>query len=229
MTNPADDMQGIVRRIVPALRSYFPIPIQADGANWQIPSASVFDHFDQPTFDTAWSWAGAPFNGAPSYIDLRNRPSLLVLENDNITENHYLYRPISAGNFAVIRCAVSLDSIPSLRVSDATETNAIALRLENGTSAGTVRLRRSRTGGSPDAILADNLPQGFYNLAIRQDATVSFILYSRDTASWRELEFDVGFTFTPTRAGIEFGQRGFANSDRRAYIDWYAEAATIQG
>lgn len=229
MTNPADDMQGIVRRIVPALRSYFPIPIQADGANWQIPSATVFDHFDQPTLDPAWSWLGAPFNDAPSYIDLRNRPSLLVLENDNITEDHYLYRPITSGNFAIVRCAVSLDSLVGLRVSDATETNVVQVYITNGTAPGTIGFLRLRTGGAPNAILADNLPQGFYNIAIRQDATVSFILYSRDTASWRQLEFDAGFTFTPTRAGITFSQRGFANSDRRAYIDWYAEAATIQG
>jgi hypothetical protein len=176
------------------------------------------DHFAAATLDPAWAWAGAPFAGAPSTVSLATFPSVAFVYHNALAVNHFAYR---AGVDARARATVGPDSYVGVRVDDDTANNSVELRIQSdsigrheiqfiSTVGGVVTTTIPYTGLVPQwslirVIRSSTLVQAFFSINTPFNSRVGFA-----TVSW-----------TAVRAGITFGQRGFANNtDRAGSFDW---------
>lgn len=185
--------------------------------HWFIPT----DHF---TTWSNWTWDSATFDGAPSGIDVTIYPSLARLIHNNITTNHFAYRVIGSTVVVTARMTRGIDSYIGLRVDDGSNNNYHELRLENGTGGTKYQQIKQYTrvsGGSVQAsTILDNLFYEWMLLSIAKTPTTNLSYYGIDTPAVAGLNYPHA-AWTPTRAGIIFGQRGDANNSGRAgFVDW---------
>jgi hypothetical protein len=177
------------------------------------------DHFAATTLDPAWLWAGAPFGGTPSDINLAANPSLLRLVHSDITSDFFLYR---AGTNAFARCAVALSSYVGARVDDGTATNSIEIRITASTGGLNTIQTISTAGGIATTTThhTGRIPQW---LTLRAGSTAMVSAFTAITLDLptSPVILSVAIGWTGMRAGLVFGQRGVANSTAHAgFFDW---------
>jgi hypothetical protein len=201
---------------------------QADGGglfqrnvnHWRTPT----DHFSGAF--AGWTWAAyAPFDGAPSTVDVEAYPSLLRLINDNITEDHFCYVPCSATGSAYARLTKGVDSYVGLRIQNADDDNDdyVEFKLVDGTVTGFFRLQADfRVGGGAvtTTYIADGLPAAFYLLRVAKTSSAAYCYYVKDTPVPLSATSGAA-TWTAARCGLVFGQRGVVSSgDRAGLVDY---------
>jgi hypothetical protein len=183
------------------------------------------DHFTATSLAGAWGWAGSPFAGTASGIDLTALPSLLRLTHSSITDDLFLFQTVNSSSAVMARLAVLADSYIGVRIDDGTEDNSIEFRVSSS-GLGVVTLATIlTTAGTPTTttILSNVLSQWFTVRVTRAGATVQTFLQGDGPG----LVFLAtgGGSWTPSRGGIVFGQRGAVSSTLRAgFVDWVALA-----
>jgi hypothetical protein len=182
---------------------------------YQVPT----DHFAGASLDPAWQWAGTPFGGTPSAINLAAFPSLLRLVHSNTTSDFFAWR---TGSQIYARCAVLLDSYIGVRVDDHPGNNAVEIRLQASVGPVTISTRHTVAGVTTVTThYAENIPE-FYVLRA-QVAAGSFLatFIGKNTPILSNVFVASPIPWTATRAGLTFGQRAFAsNNDRAGFFDW---------
>lgn len=184
---------------------------------------TITDHFN--TF-AGYTWANyAPFDGAPSVVDVAGYPSLLRLVNDDITEDHFCYVTCSATGSLVARLTKGVNSYVGIRMqnNDNDNDDYVEFKLVDGTATGLYRLQMDvRVGGGAVTTVysVDALPMAFYLLRIAKIATNVYCYYTMDTPLTLYVS-GAAAGWTAARAGIVFGQRTSASSyDRAGIVDW---------
>jgi hypothetical protein len=176
------------------------------------------DHF---TSFSGWTWSStAPFDGAPSSVDVVSYPSILRLVNDDITEDHFAYKTVAAQCGATCRLAKGTDSYVGLRVEDAGGTNWREVRLVNSATAGCYKLEGSGSGMATTTLIDNLFSAAWYLIRFTKNATGTLVYIGMDTPVPYFLG-NLGGAWNAARAGLIFGQRAYAsNSDRAGLFDW---------
>ncbi len=191
--------------------------------NWQ----TVDDHFN--TF-SGWTWDTADFNDAPSTVDTSTYPSLVRLINDNTTDDHFAYNTVAGESVTMVaRVAVGVDSYVGLRADNENDDDFLEFRVIEGTSGnGYMALQRRHrvSGGSvTTATIIDDLPSRFVDIELRRVSTTDYRWYYGFDTPFRIFiasQAPSAVTWTTTRYGLIFGQRGFAsNADRAGFVDYF--------
>lgn len=186
-----------------------------DGLTWFKPT-DTFNRF------VDWTWAtDGIFDGPPSTVDLTLWPGLVRLANDSITEDHFAYRTVSGNTAIAARLSKGVNSYVGLRLDAGSgSANYEELNLVDGTVGGTFRLQYRGVSGATSYFF-DGLTPGFYVLRLVRIAATVLCYLSKDSpvAVFFHL-LSVG-NWTPTRAGIVFGQRGAVDPlDRAGMVHW---------
>ena len=178
------------------------------------------DHFTAASLDGGWAWAGSPFGGTASGIDL-TLPSCLRLLHSSITDDLFLYR---AGSDVIARLCVVMDSYVGVRVDDGSTDNSLEFRIQANTANLNTLTVVVTTAGTPASTTAiSSVVAEWWMLRVHRFDTVAYAHFGKNTPVLGYVGGTTGISWTPTRAGIVFGQRGAAsNLDRIAWIDWVA-------
>lgn len=198
---------------------------QADGGglfqrnvnHWITPT----DHFNA---FAGYTWAAyAPFDGAPSTVDVATRPSLLQLANNTVGEDHFCYVAFGGtGNVTARLCKSTYNYVGvRLQNSDNDNDDFVELKLIDGTTQGTVAIQRSyQTGGAGiiNTTFLDNLPNQFYALQIYKAGAGNHSVWYAINTPLFSLFSGVAAAWTGARGGIVFGARTVINYT--AAVDW---------
>lgn len=191
------------------------------------------DHFNQPTLETSWAWAGGVFGGTPSTVNLTDLPGHLCVNNAT-GSRFFLYRSGSWGSGAGISARIlpSGNHTTGLRLDDGTDNNYFEWYVTTGTAAGSKALvTRTRSGGGAvtTTTRVDNLPVHPVTVGLVAGATWSCmyslephcLLVSSPDRSGLIVASPLA-TVTYTRAGILHENLVSTGSiNQRSIVDWF--------
>lgn len=204
--NPADGV------IVGAFGGAVPT---VEGLSWLRPT----DHFSE---FTGWTWAtDGIFDGAPSTVDTNSWPGLVRLMNNDITQDHFAYKTVSGNTTITARLSKGLVSPIGLRLDNYPAAQYEQISLVDGTAGGTYRIQYSGSSAVTSYHL-DGLTPGFYTLRLVRGSTAVYCYMTKDAPMPMYFYGLAAGSWTPTRAGLIFSQRGVAsNPDRVGMVDWW--------
>ena len=179
---------------------------------------------DHMTSFTGWTWCSTIFNGTPSLIDTVNFPSHVRFAHNTITHNHFAFQACNPTPTFSARVWVNLDSYGGIRLDDGTANNSVELRLEQ-TAPGVRNLVEVHTvGGTPTSVtrLTGISGQQPMTLILQKTATVYAPSFQVQGLVATPLAATVAATWTASRMGLIFGQRGDTPTDvrRSMFVDW---------
>ncbi len=188
-------------------------------------TTSPTDHFDGTTLDSAWSWAGAPFGGQPTY---NMADSVLAVYNDFPGAGSFVYRAFGGAlryaKFYTYRNDPANQEF-GLRVDDGSDNNFYELffRTTGGFTADIVVRYREAGGAVSEYTIHTCDTYQLPLLSIHNYGTTTFVpLLSID---WRVLNYAYGKSFpsstTFTRSGIIHRTLSSTPTWYRYYTDWF--------
>jgi len=182
--------------------------------------ATPTDHFTAASLDGAWAWAASPYADAANSVVLAS--SLLRLVDNSITDDFFLYR--SATSTVTARMCVGSNSYVGVRLDDGSATNSLEFRVQaNAAGQNTLTVLRVTGGVAASSDIAVDAIAEWWVLRVLRSSSSGLSYLSKNTPILAYVDGVGGLAWTPSRAGITFGQRGVASSvDRAAYIDWVA-------
>ena len=174
---------------------------------------SPTDHF--ATFSSVWAWASSPFDGAPSYAETSTFPGLLLLRDGYTTHKNFAYRACGSDVDMCARLSCGIDSYVGLRIDDGSDNNYIEMRF-----TAMLITQRYRSGGDITETTIAAARAEWYIFRLARAGGINYWFYGVNTPFPQYITSNSA-TWTASRAGIIFGQRGIAyNPDRMAAIDW---------
>ena len=182
----------------------------------------VTDHF---TSFSGWTWASDTHDGTPSSVSVASYPSWLAVGHNNISTNHFAYKAISTETDLYARLWVNADSYGGVRFDDGTVNNSIEIRIEQTATPGLKNLVTHHTvGGSltSSTLLSNINGLSPLLLVLIKTSTVYAVGLQNHAPAHTRLTGSVASTWTPTRYGLIFGQRGATTTDYRRFlfVDW---------
>ena len=188
-------------------------------------TTSPTDHFDGTALDSAWSWAGAPFGGQPTY---NMADSVLTVYNDFPGAGSFVYRAFGG----VLRCAkfYTFRNDPAnqefgLRVDDGSDNNFYELffRTTGGFTADIVVRYREAGGAVSEYTIHTCDTYQLPLLSIHNYGTTTFV--PQLGIDWKVLNYAYGKGFsssiTFTRSGIIYRTPSSTPTWYRCHTDWF--------
>jgi len=194
---------------------------------WMTPT----DHFNA---FAGFGWAvDAPFDGAPTVATVATYPSLLRIENNDITEDHFAFKATALTYIELwARLAKGAGSYVGIRVDDGDDNDFAEMRLiDSAAFPGMYRVQlRYRVGGAAVTTVnvSDPLPPAFqmFRLIWLDASNAAYFYAATDIPIPIFLGAGAGLTWTAARYGIIFSQRIGVGPDRSGLVDWYYYAGS---
>jgi len=112
-------------------------------------------------------------------------------------------------------------SYVGVRVDDGTTSNSVELRVQATASANDIEYRTTLGGVLTVATVFTGLVPQWWKLFAGRSGTAVSATFGINTPIGGIAGSTAGHSWTATRAGITFGQRGIAsNSNRAGFFDW---------